>query len=593
MAISLRNYYDQYTNGNLTGLYSQPGGPTIPNPNDPNNNNASKYRNLGNTLGNDPSPLITIPVTKGAIGNSGEGLLSALAGLPGLSGNFGLGLLGSLPLGFEDLAAGKIDTARISKFLYSTPQGLAFNLSQVGLQAMNTKIYHGGPLGGDDFIGRSINDNRIYNLGINTLGQIPLEAIDVHINRHGSLPYMSEYPNNKGVYSEYYKKLDIDTPSSLLNDKKATSTRLLELNNKRIFGLSGRDVELFDEWFSYGGGPKSLFGIGRTSHKRWTKSGDVPKGVITRIQPEIDVISHLEEIAIPSISIISTTALSNGLPKTLKELDDAGLTIQKRSSIGNIASRTIDERKSLSKPKAEARDEINYVSLLKGNSSDRQGNINNALINILGNNQDPNALPKDLVRFRFEAIDNDSVDQSIFIIFRAFLKGISDKYNPNWSSGNYVGRGEKFHVYEGMDRDISFSFTIAPQTRDEMKPLMQKLNFLASNTAPDYNSAGRMRGPFMKLTIGDYFVSLPGFISSLSYDIKDDAPWDIALYKDVENEFGINERQLPHMIDVSVSFKPIHNFLPKKGTNNVFYTLGTGDEWITSMPNIKDWTSNV
>jgi hypothetical protein len=25
----------------------------------------------------------------------------------------------------------------------------------------------------------------------------------------------------------------------------------------------------------------------------------------------------------------------------------------------------------------------------------------------------------------------------------------------------------------------------------------------------------------------------------------------------------------------------------------VFYTLGTGDEWITSMPNIKDWTSNV
>jgi hypothetical protein len=35
MAITLLNYYDQYSEGNNTGLYSQPGGPTIPNPNNP------------------------------------------------------------------------------------------------------------------------------------------------------------------------------------------------------------------------------------------------------------------------------------------------------------------------------------------------------------------------------------------------------------------------------------------------------------------------------------------------------------------------------------------------------------------------------
>ena len=43
------------------------------------------------------------------------------------------------------------------------------------------------------------------------------------------------------------------------------------------------------------------------------------------------------------------------------------------------------------------------------------------------------------------------------------------------------------------------------------------------------------------------------------------------------------------MIDVSVSYKPIHDFLPKKGTNDVFFTLGVGDEWITELPDIKKW----
>ena len=121
---------------------------------------------------------------------------------------------------------------------------------------------------------------------------------------------------------------------------------------------------------------------------------------------------------------------------------------------------------------------------------------------------------------------------------------------------------------------------------------MQKLNYLTSNTMPDYNTDGRMRGPFMKLTIGDYFVSLPGFITSLNYTIKDDAPWDIALYKnskdtvsssDSTSDFAKNERELPHMIDVSVTYTPIHDFLPKKGTKDVFYVLGKDDEWITSI----------
>ena len=568
MAITLANYYEQYADGNTTGLYSQPGGYTIPNPNDPNNNNASKYQSPGGTLNNNPAPLITVPVTKGAIGNSGEGLLSAIAGggLGSLATGFGGDALGVLndALGgiFEDIAAGAKDAARISKFFYSTPEGIAFNLKQVGLQAMNTKIPHGGPNGGSGFLGKAANDPRIYNLGINLLAQVPLEAIDIHIERHGAYPTFKEYPNNKGVYSRYYSEKNNEAGSNI--------SKLIP--NNKLIELSAIPVDLYGEWFSYGGGPKSIFGIGNTSHRRWTVSDNDPSGS-TGVQPK--PLPDIDTTPYPyTIPIISSTALS-GLPKNLKELQVEGLDITIGKGVGRVGSRTKDERKNILNQKIQTRDIVNYTPLQKAISEDAIEQLE---------------LEQDLVNFRFESIDNDNPEKSIFIIFRSFLSSITDNYSPTWNPHKYLGRGEKVYTYSGFDRSISFSFKTAVQTREETKPIIQKLNFLASNTAPDFNSAGRMRGPFMRLTIGDYFVSLPGFISSLTYTIDDNTPWDIALYKDYDDD----ERQLPHIINVQVSYTPIHDFLPRKGTNNVHYMLGKQDPWITSLPSVEGvWTNPV
>lgn len=571
MAITLANYYEQYADGDTTGLYSQPGGYTIPNPNDPNNNNASKYQSPGGTLNNNPAPLITVPVTKGAIGNSGEGLLSAIAGggLGSLATGFGGDALGVLndALGgvFEDLAAGAKDAARISKFFYSTPEGIAFNLKQVGLQAMNTKTSFGGPNGGDSFLGRAANDPRIYNLGINLLAQVPLEAIDIHIERHGAYPTFKEYPNNLGVYSQYYSEKNNEAGNNI--------SELIPTN--RLIELSAIPVDLYGEWFSYGGGPKSIFGIGNTSHRRWTVSDNDPlgsTGVQPKPLPDIDVTPYPY-----TIPIISSTALS-GLPKNLKELENKDLGLPVIKGIGRVGSRTREERKDLFNEKFQTRDSINYTSLLKKENDDIVNTDGN--VEFLGLEE----IGKDLVNFRFESIDNDSPENSIFILFRSFLSSITDNYSPTWNPHKYLGRGEKVYTYSGFDRSISFSFKTAVQTREETKPIIQKLNFLASNTAPDFNTAGRMRGPFMRLTIGDYFVSLPGFISSLTYTIDDSSPWEVALY---EYE-GLDERQLPHIIDVQVSYTPIHDFLPRKGTNNVHYMLDKQDPWITSVPSIED-----
>ena len=556
MAVNLKNYYDNLNSGEEQGYYPIS---TVPNPNDPNNNSTAKYGGVtwGGFSGVNPAPLMTFPVSKKTdqtptVGNSGEGLLSSLSGggLSSLSGVGGIGT-GGIGGGFlniadgatggavEKLAAGALDAARITKF-FATPQGIAFNLKQTWLQRMNTKIPHGpGPN----------NNSRVYNLGFNILAQVPLEAIDIHINRHGLLPGFEQYPNQEGVYSEWYAK-----PAN--NTSPSVNSSLYTLHDKLIGGNSPGPA---GEWFGYGGGPKSQFGLGRTKHKRWANTtNDITgsKGV-----KNIGDASRPDESFIPIKPLISTT-IGSTLPPFIEDLGYASL--QKNASIGEVAGRTRGERSNLiTISTLDTKDKVNFSGLLKANTAEKD-------------------IPKDLIKFRFEAIDNDNTDDNILIIFRAFLSGISDRYSPNWNSQQYVGRGEKFYTYDGFARDISFNFTMAAQTRDEMKPLMQKLNYLASNTMPDYNDDGRMRGPFMKLTIGDYFVSLPGFISSLNYTIKDDSPWDIALYKDLDDDFGKNERELPHMIDVSVTYTPIHDFLPKKGTNDVFYVLKKGDDWITN-----------
>jgi len=172
----------------------------------------------------------------------------------------------------------------------------------------------------------------------------------------------------------------------------------------------------------------------------------------------------------------------------------------------------------------------------------------------------------DLVKFRIAAIDNDAPDQKVFMHFRAFINGINDAYNADLDSTSYVGRGEKFYNYSGFDRKISLSFTVAAQSKIELIPMYKKLNYLASQLAPDYSNFGYMRGPLVQLTIGGYFYEQPGFITSLTYDISEDTTWEIGI--DEKGEYDSSVKELPHIIKVSnFSFTPIHEFVPGKQKN--------------------------
>ena len=170
---------------------------------------------------------------------------------------------------------------------------------------------------------------------------------------------------------------------------------------------------------------------------------------------------------------------------------------------------------------------------------------------------------RDLIKFAFETLSNDN-DITTRAHFRAFLTGFSDNHSAQWDSKRYAGRGENFYTYQGFDRDVSFNFKIAPQSRPELKVLYQKFNFLVSSLYPDYTGNGFMRGNITKLTIGEYFYRVPGIITGLNITVNDEYPWEIKMTQP-EDGADVDMMELPQILDVAVSFKPILDVLPKKG----------------------------
>jgi hypothetical protein len=172
---------------------------------------------------------------------------------------------------------------------------------------------------------------------------------------------------------------------------------------------------------------------------------------------------------------------------------------------------------------------------------------------------------RDLAKFFFEVITPEG---SKFLNFRAFITSMDDSYNANWEAKKYVGRADDFYTYGGFSRDINVSFKIAAATRSEMQPLYKKMVYLASTTAPTYGDFKFMRGTVVRLSLGSYFSEIPGVITSVKYTWQTDYPWEIAMESPEGGESGVQE--LPMILDCSIAFKPIHDFVPQTGLQHYF-----------------------
>ena len=239
----------------------------------------------------------------------------------------------------------------------------------------------------------------------------------------------------------------------------------------------------------------------------------------------------------------------------------------RRIGTGDVGTRNAEQRKSISIVVPGTEDTVN--------SSD---------INLpRENREEPTPFPRDLIKFRFQTIDNDS-GLPTTTSFRAFLTGYNDSHTAQWDSKRYTGRGENFYTYQGHDRTVSFNFKVAAQTKQEMAPLYRKLNFLLSSLYPDYTRGTEfMRGNITTLTIGDLFYQEPGILTSLNLTVDDNYPWEIAMD---EPELGDSSdmKEVPQIIDVSVEFKPIMRVAPTKGTKSkILFSNDTkqSNNWLT------------
>lgn len=200
-------------------------------------------------------------------------------------------------------------------------------------------------------------------------------------------------------------------------------------------------------------------------------------------------------------------------------------------------------------------------------------------------------LGRDLIKFRFHILTADGKEKVLY--FRAFLDAFADNYTGQWSQVKYLGRAEDFQIYSGFQRKITLSFKIAAASRAEMRPLYEKMIWLASATAPTYASGGQfMRGTITKITVGDYIYELPGVLNSVGYTWNPEYPWEIAMTQ--PENLGIDdfEQELPQVMDCQIDFTPIHTFTPTTGLKE-YITTKTSEGGRNGIPDIDNQKTGI
>lgn len=506
------------------------------------------------------------------------------------------------------------DAIRIRKFLTDFPKGSNFTLKQVGLQKSNPLIETGKN-------GGRIN-TRTYNLNSNLLFQILNSGEGTHYPRAGANPFTLSEDENKYGFIVGRKSVE---------DNRLYNLFLSKIKNESIGRTKSLNLGISEDEFeimSYIGGPDSLYGDGETIIRRATDHKGLPintsdpnnptppdslyfspfsttsslsslgatyflkneKNINDDILGIVDnnlyyptpavyrthpTVFEKEKYVIGSSLIDFRRINNNGFSR---DYSNRNIDIATRIGIGSPGARSNDERKT-----------TNIVSTF--NTQDKK-QLTPIYWGAFSKPIERDTDTRDLIKFAFETIDNDNPNNTYRSHFRAYLKGFTDNSSGNWDGKRYTGRGDNMYTYQGFDRSISFSFTVLAHSKQEMKPLWQKLNWLNSTLTPDYNPLnGFMRGNIHRLTIGEYLYRTPGVIKSLNYSVDDNYSWEIKL-DEPENGLDQDMMELPHAINVNVSFIPILDELPKTVTNRDWQVSSLINKTIGNKENFIRTTEN-
>jgi len=501
------------------------------------------------------------------------------------------------PAGNPTTLAGEIDKARIAGFLKDPKRGGIFLLKQEGLQLSNPNIQVPTTTRAfnlnitRDFTLKDsleiIASTRIYSpKGQSTLDQVLMQGTGVHMPRHGLLPkYFTppqqtyEYyvtnnntPNTNRLAVLQQSKLALVNPilvstKNVPNPVQYETKRLdavARLDSSNKYGIS----PLGGEILNYLGGPGSSYGIGYTRIKR----------VVDTTQAA-DKAAQLYNAFTMTYQQLLNQDTTDGRRKSSPKVRDFRAQLATGTGLpGNFLTANYTDPTTKDWYNPAIKGDPGIPETLVGNrvTYDKVNDNKVDRVNALSafyydaNGMDPweagGVNTKDIIKFAFECLDNDNPGDAVALIFRAFMTSFTDNHQAEFNSFKYLGRGETFRTYQGFDRSISFGFKIAAFSRSEMRPLYAKLNHLISQIYPDYSPTSQlMRGSVVQLTIGDYLYRVPGFLESVNISVDNSTSWEIALDQTTDG-IDLDMNQLPQVVEVQCSFKPIHDFLPRRET---------------------------
>lgn len=453
---------------------------------------------------------------------------------------------------------GRVDRERIIKFLKDAPRGESFLKKQVGLQLTNPKIETGMLYG-------IVQNTRFYEpKGENMLMQVTVSGTGAHALRHGNVPFnpiQKTYfatVNEQNVLGSGNEATGLNRllilrqlkmisgKSSILSAEEAASMGAsLNMSKVNDLGISlNRNI-----LFQYLGGPGSSYGIGATT---------IGRVVDTTTQGSANLLAA-SRTAMNYNMLAKQASTKNILAFSNSNIQDfrSELYAQSKDEDGAV----IGEPWSVS-------DSVDYRFYVSNRKIDK---LNKMMPFVFKNDSNPwdvtsqKDSSQDLIKFVFEAISNDNNSYSTAIFFRAFLTaGITDNNTAAINSFKYIGRGENFYTYQGFERNVNFSFRVAAHSKEELKPMYNRLNALVSQVYPDYSPNTQiMRAPLMRITVGDYLFRMPGLIESVNLTVGNDMPWEIT-----NNAENSDLAQVPQVVDVSIAFKPILTELPRRYGNS-------------------------
>ena len=475
------------------------------------------------------------------------------------------------------------DVSRLTKLLFSTTKGLLFTTNTNLLSRTSVKTE---ATLGPAYAAGTLNQG-VY-LPTSTISQAGVGFTGTHLNLLGLNPLTPMAGVQEGGYLPYDGGL-IRYSNAVKRNEFIDENRLVELFDSKILGGRPSVVSLVSQdplqILSYGGGPGSVLGIGKTIIKRATNT--------TGINEYGSTIKDFLQISFNRVTEAGTyfnNNYSSSLRITDSFTDPTGVNILPEISSGTYNesfprgvvsnNEIVTLKTAYKKPdgseleytipgaKRSYKSNPNFIRNRYGSTGletgkkqytytgDKFNATNTEKLNISTENKAPDN--DQLFKFYLNLVDPQNPITDNYLYWQAYVDNFNDQVGAEYDSFTYTGRGYPSYRYKGFTRSISLDFTIVATSPDQMLPIYTKLNKLIQNLAPNYSSTGYIRGNFVKLTFGDYLVNVPGIINGFSLNPIFDAGFDIGGTEFEQANNITSGYQLPKAIKVSgFNFTPI------------------------------------